>query len=77
VPLRGRELAGDDRGAGARAVLQDLEQITAPVVRERADGKVVEDEDVDAGEAGEEADVAPSLRKAGGVVDGDRSGYPF
>src|SRR5437867_13244450 len=35
-----------------------ISSITAPVVRERADGEVVEDEDVDAGEAGEEADVA-------------------
>ena len=53
VPLAGRELAGDDRGAGARAVLENLEQIAATVFRERAQGEVIEDEDVDAGEAGE------------------------
>src|SRR6267378_2308440 len=55
----GRELAGDDRRAGAGTVLQNLEQIAAPVLREGAECPVVEHEDVDAGEAGEEADVAP------------------
>lgn len=58
VPLRRRKLAGDDRGARASAVLEDLWQIAAPVVRQRAQSGVVEDQDVDAREAGEEADVA-------------------
>jgi len=59
APLAGRELAGDDRRAGAGAVLDNLEQIAAAVFRERAQGEIVEAEDLDAGEAGEEADVAP------------------
>ncbi len=58
-PLAGRKLAGDDRGAGAGAVLEDLQQIAATVFRQRAQGEIVEDQHVDAGEAGEEADVAP------------------
>ena len=48
----GRKLAGNDRGARARAVLEDLQQIAATVFRQRAQGEVVEDQHVDTGEAG-------------------------
>src|SRR5207249_12083917 len=59
VPLAGRQLAGDDCAAGTGAVLENLEQIATSVLRERAEREVVEHQDVDAGEAGEEAEVAP------------------
>ena len=58
VPLRRRELAGDDRGAGAGAIFEEFEEVAAILIAERAEAPVVEDEDVGAGEAGEEADVA-------------------
>src|SRR6185437_3114540 len=58
VPLLGRELAGHDGGALAVAVLEDLEQVAAFLVASGAQAPVVDDEDVDACELGEEADVA-------------------
>ena len=41
VPLAGRQLAGDDRAAGTGAVLENLEQIATPVLREWAEREVV------------------------------------
>ena len=58
VPLRRRELAGDDRRAGAGAVVEDFEQVAAILIAQAAEAPVVEHEDVGAGEAGEETDVA-------------------
>ena len=51
------ELAGDDGGAEAVAVFEDLEQIPSRVLGERRDGEVVEDQDVRLGDAGEDAGV--------------------
>ena len=50
VPLPRRQLAGDDGRASAGPILQDLEEITAALIRERAERPIVEDEDVDARE---------------------------
>ena len=57
VPLVRRQLAGDDGGARGGAVFEDLEQIPPVLIAERPESPIVEDEDVDACEAGEETDV--------------------
>jgi hypothetical protein len=58
VPALGRELARDDGGAHAVAILEHLEEIAAVAVGDGRDGEVVEHEDVDAREAGEETGIA-------------------
>jgi hypothetical protein len=57
VPLGGRQLAGDDGGAVAVAVLEDLQHVAAFLVGDRRQAPVVDQEDVDAGELAEQADV--------------------
>ena len=42
VPLRRRELAGEDRGAGAVAVLEDLEEVPALLVLDGSQAEIVE-----------------------------------
>ena len=53
VPLRRRELAGHDRGPGARAIFEDFEEVAAILIPQTAEAPVVEDEDFGAGEARE------------------------
>ena len=72
VPLGRRELAGDDGGAGAVAVLQDLEQVAALLVRDRREAPVVDDQDVDAGELAEQADVGAVGAGQGELVEEPR-----
>ena len=50
VPLVDRELAGDDGGAAAVAVLEDLQEVVAGGGVERLETPVVEDEEIDAAE---------------------------
>jgi hypothetical protein len=57
VPLGGWELAGDDRRAAAVAVFEDLEQVAALLILDGGEAPIVEDEDIEAGELGEQADV--------------------
>src|SRR5713101_7847129 len=57
VPLRGRKLAGDDSGECAAAIVEELEQIVALGIGERREAEIVEDEDVEASEFAESADV--------------------
>jgi len=57
VPLGGWQLTGDDRRAGAVAILQDLEEVTALLILDRREPPVIDDEDVEAGQLGEQADV--------------------
>ena len=57
VPLRDRQLAGDDGGAGAGAILEDFEEVLAVRGVERREGEVVEDQDVDARQPREPAGV--------------------
>jgi len=45
VPLGGRQLAGDDRRAGAVPIFQDLEQIATLLILDRGEPPVVDDED--------------------------------
>lgn len=65
VPLGGRELARDDRGADAVAVLEDLEEVAALRVLHGGKAPVVDKEDVEAGELGEQADVGPFTAREG------------
>ena len=57
MPLRGWELAGEDGGARAVAVLEDLEEVTTFLILHRGEAPVVDQEDVEAGKLGEQADV--------------------
>ncbi len=58
VPLVDRELAGDDGGAGADAIVEDFEQIAARRLVERIEPPVVEQEDVALGELRQTPGVA-------------------
>jgi hypothetical protein len=69
VPLGGRELAGDDGGAGAVAVLEDLEEIAALRVLHGGEPPVVDHEDVEAGERAEQADVGAIGTGQGELVE--------
>ena len=57
VPLPGWELAGDDGGAGAIPILEDLEEIAPLLILHGGEAPVIEDEDVHAGELAEEPAV--------------------
>jgi hypothetical protein len=50
VPLIDGKLAGDDGGAAAIAILQDLQQVVAGRGVERLEAPVVEDEEIDTAE---------------------------
>ena len=50
VPLIDGELAGDDGGAVAVAILKDLQEVVASRGIERLEAPVVEDETIDAAE---------------------------
>src|SRR3989442_7701622 len=58
VPGLDVELAGEDGGAGAVAIVEDLEETAAVLVAQRRESPVIEHEDVDAREACEQAGVA-------------------
>ncbi len=66
VPHGDGELAGDDGGAQLDAVLDHLENVGGLVGAERSDQEVVDEENVDAGPAGEQTRQA-----AFGAGDGD------
>lgn len=57
VPPLLRDLAGDDRGASAITILEHLEKIAPLRVGDRCHRPVIEDQDVDLGELGEDAGV--------------------
>src|SRR5712691_9278033 len=58
MPAIDRELAGDQGGAAAVAVLDDLEQIVALLGPERLQAPIVEDQELDAAERAHQAGVA-------------------
>jgi len=58
VPLIDGELAGDDGGAAAVAVLEDLQEVVAGRRVERLKAPVVEDEQIDAAECTQETGMA-------------------
>ena len=55
VPLVDRELAGDEGGAAAVAVLEDFQEVVAGGGVERLQAPVVEDEQIDAAERAQQA----------------------
>ena len=63
VPLHRGELAGDDGGARAVAVLEDLEHVAALTVSRRCQAPVVDDQHVGLGQLCEEARVG-AIRRA-------------
>src|SRR2546426_3780841 len=64
VPLGGRQLARDDGRMGAIAILQDLEEVAALRILDRRQPPVVDDEDIEAGQLGEQADVGADRKSA-------------
>ena len=51
VPVFDRDLAGDDGGAAAVAILDDFEQVAALLGGQRIEPPIIEDEQLDAGDA--------------------------
>src|SRR5437773_1125423 len=72
VPLGGWQLARDDR-VGAIAILQELEEVAALRILDRRQPPVVDDEDIEAGELGEQADVGAIGPGQGELVEEARS----
>src|SRR6202171_4943175 len=58
VPLIDGELAGDDGGAVAVAILEDLQEVVASCGIERLEAPVVEDEKIDAAERAQQTRMA-------------------
>ena len=58
MPLVDRELAGDEGGAAAVAILQDLQEVMAGAGIERLKPPVIEDQQIDAAERAQQARVA-------------------
>jgi hypothetical protein len=50
MPVLGAKLAGDERGAGARAIAEHFEQISACAGSDGRDGEVVDDEELGLGQ---------------------------
>ena len=57
VPLFGEQLAGDDGGAQAVAIVEDFVQVMALLLLERGQSEVIDDEDVEAGQPPEQTRV--------------------
>src|SRR3990172_4191330 len=57
MPCFRRKLAGDDSGERAAAIVEELEQIVALGIGERREAEIVQEEDVEASELAESADV--------------------
>src|SRR2546426_8908613 len=72
VPVLDGELAGEDGGAGAVAIVEDLEQVAAVLVAQGCQAPVIEHQDVGAGEAGEQAGVAARGGGGGGLLEQTR-----
>src|SRR5436305_3684698 len=72
VPLRGRKLAGNDGGACAAAIIEEFEQIVALGIGERREAEIVQDEDVEASEFAEGADVSAVGTSQGELVEEPR-----
>ena len=69
VPLIDRELAGDDGGAAAVAVLKDLQEVVAGRGVERLEAPVVEDEEIGATERAQEAGVAAVVARQSQIAE--------
>ena len=69
VPTVDRELAGDEGRGALVAVVDDLQQIAALLGGERCQAPIVEDEQLDAGEALEQAGIATVGARQGEVFE--------
>src|SRR5207245_10011572 len=74
VPLIDRELAGDDGGAAAVAVLEDLQEVVAGCGVERLEAPVVENEEIDATESAQETGGAAVAARQGELGGQPRGG---
>ena len=72
VPFLDRELAGDQGGPGGVSVLEEFEQVAAMVGIELGEAEVVEDEEVELGEGGEEFGIGAVAAGDGEVVQQPR-----
>ena len=72
MPLIDGELAGDDGGAVAVAVLEDLQEVVAGRGVERLEAPVVEDEKIDAAERAQQARVAAVTARQGQIAEQSR-----
>ena len=68
VPGLDRELAGDEGGFAAMAVVEDLEQIAPGIVVEGDQSEVVDQDQIGPGEAAQELQVAAVLRTDGALT---------
>jgi hypothetical protein len=69
VPLLDGELAGDDGRARGGAIVEDLVEVAPFGVVDLDESPVVEDEDVDAGDLGEETPVGSVGASEGELVE--------
>ena len=67
VPFVDRHLAGEDGRASAVAFFEDLVEIAAGAGVERVEAPIVEDEELDAGEAAHDAGVAAVAARQGKI----------
>src|SRR3954453_19784987 len=58
MPLRHRELAGDDGGAAAVALFQDFEEIVTGLIVERLEPPIIEDQELAAAECAQQPGIA-------------------
>jgi hypothetical protein len=69
MPFRDGELTGHNGGAESVAVVENFDEVTAVLVLERGMAPIVDDQDLDAGEAGEGPDVGSVGASEGELVD--------
>ena len=72
VPFLDRELAGDQGGPGGVSVLEEFEQVAAMVGIELGEAEVVEHDEVELGEGGEEFGIGAVAAGDGEVVQQPR-----
>jgi len=75
VPFVDRDLAGEDGRAAPVAFLEDLVEVTTGTGVERFEAPIVEDEELDAGEAAQDAGIAAIA--AGECEFGEELGNPL
>ena len=59
VPISNGDLAGQDGGASVVTILADLEEVTTFALSQGRHGEVIDDEDLDAGQFGQEFVQSP------------------
>ena len=69
MPLLDGKLAGDECGTGGVSVLEEFEEVAAMVGVEGGESEVVEDDEVELGEGGEELGIGAVAAGDGDVVE--------